>query len=591
MAMDLPPYRGLRRKLVLAFDVGTTFSGVSYCVLDPGSVPEIKGVTRFPAHEQVSGASKIPTVLYYDGEGNVKAVGAEALQEGIFEQAEEEGWVKAEWFKLHIRPKDNSTLSITQKIPPLPPGKTIIQVFADYLSYLYTCAQAYIKDTHANGADLWASFAEDDKEFVLSHPNGWEGWQQAQIREAVVLAGLVKGGDAGGGKVHFISEGEASLWFALKHGLPEGTMERGEGVVIVDAGGGTIDISTYQKPVGGVKFEEISAPKCHFYGSIFVSIHARLFIQELLKESDYIDDLDHIIRCFDKTTKIRFSDDKMTQYVKFGSTRDKDEEVGIRFGQLKLAGEDVAKFFEPSIKSIVSTVEEGIRMGTHHITHVVLVGGFGASDWLFKELQKELGSQGLKVVRPELYVNKAVSDGAVSFHLSSVVQARIAKFSYGTLQNVEYNPSDPMHIARRGSMLTRMSGRRLIPCGFAVMLAKGTRVSDDNEVKINLWREVDDKAQLAAVAFDVHCYQGSLDNPKFYDMDPMNFKKLCSIEVDLSHLPLVPEQRKNGGGSFYTVKYWVVLKFNSAELKAQMLWTENGIEKRSPARLVFYQDS
>lgn len=38
------------------------------------------------------------------------------------------------------------------------------------------------------------------------------------------------------------------------------------------------------------------------------------------------------------------------------------------------------------------------------LQHVVLVGGFGASDWLFKQLQKDLGSQGLKVVRPELYV-------------------------------------------------------------------------------------------------------------------------------------------------------------------------------------------
>jgi len=45
-------------------------------------------------------------------------------------------------------------------------------------------------------------------------------------------------------------------------------------------------------------------------------------------------------------------------------------------------------------------------------------------------------------------------------------------------------------------------------------------VSDDNEVKVNLWREVDSVDQLKAVAFDVHCYQGRLENPKFYDMDP-----------------------------------------------------------------------
>jgi hypothetical protein len=59
---------------------------------------------------------------------------------------------------------------------------------------------------------------------------------------------------------------------------------------------------------------------------------------ELLEESDYLDDLDHIVRCFDRTTKIRFSDDSQAQYIKFGSTRDNDANCGIRFGQLKVAG-------------------------------------------------------------------------------------------------------------------------------------------------------------------------------------------------------------------------------------------------------------
>lgn len=40
------PYTGDRRALVLAFDVGTTFSGVSYAFLEPGEVPKIHGVTR-----------------------------------------------------------------------------------------------------------------------------------------------------------------------------------------------------------------------------------------------------------------------------------------------------------------------------------------------------------------------------------------------------------------------------------------------------------------------------------------------------------------------------------------------------------------
>ena len=40
------PYIGQTRSLVIAVDVGTTFSGVSYAILEPGEVPKIHGVTR-----------------------------------------------------------------------------------------------------------------------------------------------------------------------------------------------------------------------------------------------------------------------------------------------------------------------------------------------------------------------------------------------------------------------------------------------------------------------------------------------------------------------------------------------------------------
>ena len=44
--MTRTPYTGTSRKLVLAFDIGTTFSGAAYVLLDPGYVPDIKPVMR-----------------------------------------------------------------------------------------------------------------------------------------------------------------------------------------------------------------------------------------------------------------------------------------------------------------------------------------------------------------------------------------------------------------------------------------------------------------------------------------------------------------------------------------------------------------
>jgi hypothetical protein len=68
--------------------------------------------------------------------------------------------------------------------------------------------------------------------------------------------------------------------------------------------------------------------------------------------------------------------------------------------------------------------------------------------------------------------NKAVSDGAVSSYLNSIVTARIARFSYGVMRNVEYDPNDPEHWKREEDILCRPSGRKLVPNGFEIMLAK-----------------------------------------------------------------------------------------------------------------------
>jgi hypothetical protein len=103
-------------------------------------------------------------------------------------------------------------------VPPLPPNKTVVDVFADYLRYLLSCAASYIKENHLNGRDLWTSH-KDDMYFVLSHPNGWEGKEQSQMRNAAVKAGLVPNNPSGHSKISFVTEGEASLHFAIENGV------------------------------------------------------------------------------------------------------------------------------------------------------------------------------------------------------------------------------------------------------------------------------------------------------------------------------------------------------------------------------------
>lgn len=104
------------------------------------------------------------------------------------------------------------------RLSPLPRNKTPVDVFGDFLRYLFNCTRIFIIDTHANGKALWQA-VEHSTEFVLSHPNGWEGAQQTKMRRAAVYGGFIPDTDEGRARIRFVTEGEASLHACVQSGL------------------------------------------------------------------------------------------------------------------------------------------------------------------------------------------------------------------------------------------------------------------------------------------------------------------------------------------------------------------------------------
>ena len=91
----------------------------------------------------------------------------------------------------------------------LPRGKTIVDVFADYMRYLFDSAEALFKSSELTVR--WDSIS--GIELVLTHPNGWGGQQQSQLRSAAIKAGIVPDTPAGRARVQFVTEGEACFNF------------------------------------------------------------------------------------------------------------------------------------------------------------------------------------------------------------------------------------------------------------------------------------------------------------------------------------------------------------------------------------------
>ncbi|KAJ7067016.1 hypothetical protein C8F01DRAFT_1208286 [Mycena amicta] len=512
---------------------GPTRSIVSYSILEPGEVPKIFGVTRFPGQEHVAGNCKIPSILWYDTHGKMMAAGAEA--ESLAAQAEDEGWIKVDLFKLRLRPRSMHLNMNGMRLGRLPLGKTPIHVLGDFLSYLFACTRNFITDTHANGSALWASVEQDIK-FVLSHPNGWEGAQQSKFRRAAIHGGLVPNTNEGKARVFFVTEGEASLHSCILNGLAADDPSK-PGFLIADAGGGTWDISAYsitaQNPL---QIEEIAPSDCIFAGSVFVSRRAKRFLEAKLSHSKYgsPESIDHITKRFDETTKRLFRDDHSLQFVSFGSPLDKDTSVGIRGGKLKLTGEEVRDLFEPSIEGNADIFFDCLPAQK---SSVWLVGGFAANHWLFSQLQERLAPYGVTVNRPDSQTSKAVCDGAVGFYVDHHVSVRMSKAFYGVEYLRTFDAEDPEHVSRESTLVALPSGPRLLPDAFDCILKAGIKVKESTVFSRKYSTELTSLNVLSVFEVLVWCYRGkSSEVPMWIYRHADEFSTLCVVRADLSPL-------------------------------------------------------
>ena len=109
-------------------------------------------------------------------------------------------------------------------MPNLPASKDIVSIYADFYRYLFDRTHVFFCETNVNGNIVWTS-VQGEIDFVLSHPNGWEGAQQSIMRKAVIKAGLVPDTPMGRERVSFVTEGEASFHYCITKGFMTETIE------------------------------------------------------------------------------------------------------------------------------------------------------------------------------------------------------------------------------------------------------------------------------------------------------------------------------------------------------------------------------
>ncbi|KAG8830436.1 hypothetical protein FRC18_008097 [Serendipita sp. 400] len=461
MATQTDPqvYQG-EEKIIVAIDLGTTHTAVSFAHAYPGTDVDVRMVTRWKGQPEAAGDSKIPTIVAYE-QGEMIAAGAEA-REFIGDDAYE----VSRWFKLHLHPDSmkisdepptydsDTNTSPAMEIPLLPSNVTLTQVYSDFMRYVFLGFRTFFQETTPNGVAIWGRLSSSIV-IVLTIPNGWDTRQQGFLKKAALRAGMVQSEEDAELRLEFVTEGEASVHYVLGKVSHRTWLKKGTMFAVTDAGGSTVDSTLYvcKALEPKLELEEVCASECVQAGGVFVDRAIRTLLTEKLSESRFGDNesISDMVDKFERRTKRVFDGSQESLVIEFGGRRDNDRDYGILQGKITLTGSEVGTTFDQVINRSSDSCLK--LLGGRRVKHLLLVGGFGESPYLRLRLKDEFGSKGTEVVTVEEPSKKAAAEGAVLWYTKQMVSGRFARFTIGTQIIVPFNPANAEHLKRRNHVV------------------------------------------------------------------------------------------------------------------------------------------
>ncbi|CAG8567659.1 5043_t:CDS:2 [Paraglomus brasilianum] len=443
---DLPDIAREDIRVVVGIDFGTTFSGFAYANKKNPDVIE----THETWPEQ-KGVLKTPTVLQYDSAWTVTQWGSPALATRPNRKRMQNQHDKrpVELFKLHLgNMKENEK-------PPLPAGLDFKKAITDYLKELKKLmTDALI--TRWPGLDFNRHVLK-----IMTVPAEYDERARYSMRMCSYQAGLID--TVNSDLLQFTSEPEAAAIYCMRV-LKEHDLKEGSTFLIVDCGGGTVDLTmrTLQS-IGRLK--EVTERTGDFCGGSYVDAEFLKFLSrkvgesavELLKKNHYTQ-LQYMVQEFCNRVKFEFTGDPkryatkemdleevcpvLMQYVK-GDYKERMEEaewlIELNFAAVK-------DFFDTVVGRIIRLIRgqlakakaKGVKCQA-----MFLVGGFSESPYILKRVKEDFGREVKTIAVPSEPI-AAVVRGAVYYGLQmDSIQTRVLKSTYGVEIYPEWKSTDP----------------------------------------------------------------------------------------------------------------------------------------------------
>ncbi|KAF2221155.1 hypothetical protein BDZ85DRAFT_203059 [Elsinoe ampelina] len=456
-------------KIVCGIDFGTTFSGFAYCYAASGKDPEnVHVIKAWPGGRNLT-SDKVPTQMIYAEDGTISKWG------------------------YNIEPTDKPLRCIKllldhrQAFPSYVSKQELLQLLkehrkspttavADYLTQILEFAKKDMSEKFSE-----AMLSTTPVEYVLTVPAVWSDMAKQSTMKAAGAAGL-------GDKVHLISEPEAAAVHALS-AIQKEDLRVGDVFIVCDAGGGTVDLITYEvQSLEPLILREVVPGTGGLCGAAFLNYGFEDYLKSRLGFNFCEGIIEHRPKCwstaieyFESYIKRNFDPiDEKGNFeerefsIPFPGVAD-DEKKRIDCGFLTVTSSEVAGVFRKIIDQIMELIDdqaEKSKAANKSPKGLILVGGFGQSRYLFKRIKSKYGvspdppvtmppgapkgksvfsilpgfkdqsAAGFLVIQPPTAWT-AVVRGAVLRGISGrdLVSSRKARRHYGLRLNVRFDPA------------------------------------------------------------------------------------------------------------------------------------------------------
>lgn len=335
--------------------------------------------------------------------------------------------------------------------------------------------------------------------YFLTVPAIWNDAGKAATRAAAIQAGFLR--DENDNRLTLITEPEAAAMFCSKTGLLN--LKKDDAVLIVDCGGGTVDLIAYQveeeHPFSVCECTAGSGDSC---GSTALNRNFSNILRAKIRKMKLPDGsrtagkvYAKCIMDFENRIKADFRNNGQKWAVDVGIESEYPE-AGIEEGYMTFTNEEILQCFEPVVNRILELVRNqiiAIQAQSCSLQNVLVVGGFGASEYLFQQIKLHVPPQfQSKVVRPMDSV-AAIVKGAVTAGITErVITSRVARRHYlmATLQPFKEGHHPEQY------RVPSLDGKDRCKYTRQIFVTKNQRVKIGEPVKVSFFRQVAPGATL-----------------------------------------------------------------------------------------------